>query len=351
MERRFRNTEIKKYIKDLLVCSGIEEEGANIVSDVLIRAELQGISSHGISRMGVYLERIKKGLINKSPDIKIEYRFPALGIMDADNAMGHVAAYNAMKEAIEKAKVYGISMVGVKNSNHFGTASYFAEMGVSENLVSFIISNGPPATPPWGGKEMYFGTNPLAVGIPGGKRGPILVDMATSIVARGKIIKAAKEGTSIPSGWALDADGNPTTDASEALKGCLLPMGGHKGSAITMIIELMAGLLTGAGYGKQVAWQYDETAGKGNVGHIFCAINPEGFMDIEETLGRMDSFYDEIKEMARAVGHDSIRLPGERKRQNMAINIENGIKVNDSLYNTLLELGNEYNVEMPKVIY
>ncbi len=350
MDRRFNHMELKKYIKELLISSGIEESGAEIVSDVLIRAELQGVSSHGATRIGVYLDRIKKGLINKNPKIKIEFKFPALGIMDADNAIGHFAAYNAMKEAVEKAKVYGISMVGVKNSNHFGAASYFAEMAVRENLVGFVISNGPPATPPWGGKEMYFGTNPLAVAIPGGERGPIVVDMATSIVARGKIIKAAKEGKPIPSGWALDADGNSTTDAKEALKGCLLPMGEHKGSAITMLIELMAGLLTGAGYGKQVAWQYDETAGKGNVGHIFCAINPEGFMNLEETRNRMDSFYDEIKEMPRAAGYESIRLPGESKRNNLANNTENGIKINDTLHNTLLELGNEYNVEMPDAI-
>lgn len=350
MDRKYDYIALKTYIKDLLTSSGVEESGAGIVSDVLIRAELQGVSSHGVTRIGVYLDRIKKGLINKNPDIRTEFRFPALGIMDADNALGHVAAYKAMEEAIEKAKVYGICMVGVKNSNHFGAASYFAEMAVREDLVGFVISNGPPATPPWGGKEMYFGTNPLAVAIPGGKRGPIIVDMATSIVARGKIIKAAKEGKAIPEGWALDAEGKSTTDASEALKGCLLPMGEHKGSAITMLIELMAGLLTGAGYGKQVAWQYDETAGKGNVGHIFCAINPEGFMEIEETKDRMDSFYDEIKEMPKAAGYDSIRLPGESKRSNLAKNTEAGIRVNDTLYNTLLELGNEYNVKMPEAI-
>jgi LDH2 family malate/lactate/ureidoglycolate dehydrogenase len=125
-------------------------------------------------------------------------------------------------------------------------------------------------------------------------------------------------------------------------------MGEHKGSAITMLIELMAGLLTGAGYGKQVAWQYDETAGKGNVGHIFCAINPVGFMDIEEIRIRMDSFYDEIKAMPKATGYDSIRLPGEGKRDNLAKNTADGILLNDTLYNALLKLGNDYNVKMPE---
>jgi LDH2 family malate/lactate/ureidoglycolate dehydrogenase len=127
-------------------------------------------------------------------------------------------------------------------------------------------------------------------------------------------------------------------------------MGEHKGSAITMLIELMAGLLTGAGYGRQVAWQYDESAGKGNVGHIFCAINPEGFMEIEKTKERMDNFHDEIKEMPRAAGYDSIRLPGESKRSNMAKNTEAGIRINETLYKTLLELGNEYDVKMPEAI-
>lgn len=347
MKRFFNYTELKDYARDLLVSAGIKKKSAAIVADVLVTAEFQGVSSHGLTRMEVYLSRIKEGLINKDPYINTEFKFPTLGIMDADNALGHVSSYNAMSEVIRRAKIYGISMIGVKNSNHFGTASYFAEMAVQENLVGLVISNGPPATPPWGGKEMYFGTNPLAVGIPGGAKGPIIVDMATSIVARGKIIKAAKEGKPIKLGWALDMDGNPTSDANEALKGCIMPMGEHKGSAITMLIELMAGLLTGAGYGKKVAWQYDKESGKSNVGHMFCAINPKGFMDIEEIRVRMDNFYDEIKAMPKAFGYDSIRLPGENRRKNMNRNIENGILLNDTLYSTLIELGYEYNIKIP----
>ena len=347
MNRRYNHKEMTEFINNLLTTSGIVEREARIVTDVLLRAELQGVSSHGLTRIGVYLDRIGKGLINIKPQMKLDFKFPALGILDADNALGHVAAYDAMSAAIEKAKAFGIGMVGVKNSNHFGAASYFAEMAANDNLVGFVISNGPPATPPWGGKEMYFGTNPLAVCIPGGESGPIIVDMATSIVARGKIIKAAKEDRPIESGWALDEDGNPTTDANKALKGCLLPMGGHKGSAITMLIELMAGLLTGAGYGRQVAWQYDESAGKGNVGHIFCAINPENFMDLEEVKARMDNFHNEIKSMPRAAGFEEIRLPGESKRRNYSSNIQNGLEINESLYNTLRDLADSLMVEMP----
>lgn len=350
MKKRFDNYELNIYIKNLLVSSGIDERDASIVSDVLIKAELQGVSSHGLTRIEVYLDRINKGLINKKPNISIDFKFPALGIMDADNSLGHLAAYKAMAEAIEKAKTFGISMVGVKNSNHFGVASYYTEMAINENLVGFVISNGPPATPPWGGKEMYFGTNPFAVGIPGGERGPIVVDMATSVVARGKIIKAAKEGKEIELGWALDEDGKPTTDPNKALKGCILPMGGHKGSAITMLIELMSGLLTGAGYGKQVAWQYDESSGKGNVGHVFCAMNPEGFLNIDEVRNRMDSFYDEIKNMPKAQGFDSIRLPGESRRESIVKNTMNGIELNETLYKTLVELGDNLNVKMPEAL-
>lgn len=350
MEKRIDYNKLKTYVKSLLMSSGIEERDALIVSDVLIKAELQGVSSHGLSRLEVYLQRISKGLINKKPNLSIDFKFPALGIMDADNSLGHLAAHKAMTAAVEKAKDFGISMVGVKNSNHFGTASYYAEMAVKENLVGFVISNGPPATPPWGGKEMYFGTNPLAVGIPGGERGPIVVDMATSIVARGKIIKAAKEGKEIEPGWALDEEGNPTTNPDKALKGCILPMGGHKGSAITMLIELMAGLLTGAGYGKQVAWQYDENSGKGNVGHIFCAMNPVGFMEADEIRSKMDNFYDEIKGIPKAQGFDSIRLPGESRSKNMDDNIKEGIKLNDTLYKDLVELGNNLGVEMPEIL-
>jgi len=350
LKRRFKYNELDTYIKNILISSGIDERDASIVSDLLIKAELQGVSSHGLSRIEVYLDRINKGLINIKPNFSIDFKFPSLGIMDADNSLGHVAAYKAMTEAIEKAKIYGISMVGVKNSNHFGVASYYAEMAVKENLVGYVISNGPPATPPWGGREMYFGTNPFAVGIPGGEKGPIIVDMATSVVARGKIIKAAKEGKEIELGWALDEDGKPTTDPNKALKGCILPMGEHKGSAISMLIELMSGLLTGAGYGKQVAWQYDESSGKGNVGHVFCAMNPEGFIDINELRSKMDSFYNEIKEMPKAQGFDSIRLPGESRRESMVENTKKGIELNETLYKTLVELGNNLNVKMPEAL-
>ncbi|KJS83032.1 MAG: hypothetical protein JM58_13480 [Peptococcaceae bacterium BICA1-8] len=331
--------------------SGVKKNDAEIVVKVLIQADLEGISSHGLTRLPIYLERIEKGLINANPNITLEFLFPALGIMDADNSLGHVAAHTAMEKIIANAKEYGISAIGVKNSNHFSAASYYANMAMNEGLVGIVIANGPPAIPPWGGREAYFGTNPLAISIPGGDEyGSISIDMATSIVARGKIIKAAQEGNLIGPDWALDEEGKPTTDAKAALKGCILPMGAHKGAALAMAIEMMAGLLTGAGYGKGVIWQYSDSPQPSNVGHLLIAFNPEGFLDKATIKSKMDDMIKQMKDMPKAIGVEEIRMPGARERELVKINLENGITLSKELVEKFEQLSAKLSVPMPKSI-
>ena len=347
----FTYKELFNFSENLLINSGIKKCDAEIVVKVLIQADLEGIASHGLTRLPIYLERIEKGLINANPKITLEFLFPALGIMDADNSLGHVAAYTAMEKIIANAKEYGISAIGVKNSNHFSAASYYANMAMNEGLVGIVIANGPPAIPPWGGREAYFGTNPLAISIPGGDEyGPISIDMATSIVARGKIIKAAQEGNLIGSDWALDEVGKPTTDAKAALKGCILPMGAHKGAALAMAIEMMAGLLTGAGYGKGVIWQYSDSPQPSNVGHLLIAFNPEGFLDKATIKSRMDDMIKEMKGMPKAIGIEEIRMPGERERELVKVNLENGITLSKELVEKFEQLSAKLSVPMPKSI-
>ncbi|MFZ5943255.1 MAG: Ldh family oxidoreductase [Bacillota bacterium] len=347
----FSVPELIDFSEKLLINSGIKKEDAQIVVKVLIQADLEGVGSHGLTRLPVYLERLEKGLINKEPVIKTVFNFPALAIVDADNGLGHVAAYEAMKTVIKKAKEFGIAAVGVKNSNHFSAASYYANMALEENLVGIVIANGPPAIPPWGGREAYFGTNPLAISIPGGSDfGPISIDMATSIVARGKIIKAAQEGEPIGPDWALDSEGKPTADAKEALKGCILPMGAHKGAALAMAIEMLSGLLTGAGYGKGVIWQYSDSLDPSNVGHLMIAINPQGFLDLEEIRSRMDAMIGEMKSLPKAYGYDEIRMPGERERELAKTNYARGISLGKELLEKFEQLSVKFSVPLPESI-
>ncbi|MCX7779514.1 MAG: Ldh family oxidoreductase, partial [Negativicutes bacterium] len=252
-------------MRDALIKANVPAEDAAIVADNLIRADLQGISSHGISRFPVYFRRVSKGLVNPRPDIKVTAVCPAAIAVDGDNGFGAVVMTRALAESIKAAACFGIAVAGVRRSNHFGTAGYYCDLAAEQGYISMLVTNGPPALPPWGGKEAYFGTNPIAFGLPRPERPHIIVDLATSIVARGKIIEAAREGKPIPDTWALDKDGNPTTDARKAMEGVILPMAGPKGYALSLAVEHLAGVFTGAGFGRDVAWQYGDSEAEANV--------------------------------------------------------------------------------------
>ncbi|MFZ7104055.1 MAG: Ldh family oxidoreductase [Peptococcaceae bacterium] len=346
---RFHYKELFDFSENILVNSGVPEKHAEIVVKVLIQADLEGISSHGLTRLPVYLERIEKGLINTNPRIALDFPFPALGVLDADNSLGHVAAHTAMEELIIKAKEYGIAGIGIRNSNHFGAASYYANMAMQHNLVGIVLSNGPPAIPPWGSYEPYLGTNPIAVSIPGGDEyGPLVIDLATSIVARGRIIKAALEGLPLEPGWALDSKGKPTTNAGAALQGCILPMAQHKGAALAMAVEILAGLLTGAGYGKDVIWQMSDLPLPGNVGHLLISFNPEGFLNIPVIKAKMDSMMKEMKSLPKAYGFTEIRIPGEKGRKMAESNKQKGIILSRELVEKFAHLAVKLSVPLPK---
>jgi len=347
-DKYYNYRDLVLFMEELLVNSGVKKDEAQIVVDVLVTADLEGVSSHGITRLPVYLERLAKGLINNNPKMTMEFSFPALGVLDADNGLGHIAGLRAMEMAIEKAKTFGIAAVGVKKSNHFGAASYYADMAVKQGVIGIVLANAPPAIPPYGSREPYFGTNPLAIAIPGGRKyGSVSIDMATSIAARGKIIKAAQENTPIPMEWALDEEGKPTTDAKAALKGCILPMGGHKGAALAMAIEMLAGLLTGAGFGKGVIWQYSDSPEPSNVGNLFIALNPGGFMTEDEFKDKMDQMIGEMKGLAKAYGFTEIRIPGEKRRMLAKTNMERGIALSQDLFEKLKDFAIKLNVKMP----
>jgi LDH2 family malate/lactate/ureidoglycolate dehydrogenase len=248
---------LRAFCEEVFLSCGMVQEDAAIVADSLVQANLRGVDSHGVARVGIYAKRLKMGLVNPRPNVGIVRESAGTLLVDGDNGMGQVVGVRAIDLGLDKAGKSGGISVGVRRSNHYGAGAYYVQRAVARDAIAFAYSNAPPTMAPWGGVDPYVGTNPYAYGVPAGEHRPIVLDMATSIVARGKIILAAERGEPIPEGWAIDAEGNPTTDAQEALAGSVLPFGGPKGYALSLMIDIMAGALTGAGFGPGINSMYD----------------------------------------------------------------------------------------------
>ena len=245
---RYHHLDLLEYACRVLERLDVPPDDARDTATCLLKAELRGVDSHGLVRLPVYARRIQKGVVNARPDIRIASRTGATALLDGGNGLGPVVGSRAMDEALALAATYGTGFVGVRHSNHFGPAAYYVEKAIAAGCVGLAISNAPPNMAPFGGKTRFLGTNPLAIGIPAGRESPLIFDASTSVVARGKIIVAAQTGKAIPEGWAVDPEGHPTTDANLALAGAVLPFGGPKGSALSFIIDIACGVLTGAAF-------------------------------------------------------------------------------------------------------
>lgn len=340
---------LKSFCEDLLISVGMNQENAFVVADSLVKANLEGVDSHGISRLTIYVKRFNDHRINVNPDIKLTEQTPSVLLVDGDNGLGHVVSYQAILKGREMAKQSGITAIAIKNSNHFGTASYFCQLACEQNLACIGFTNSPPGIAPWGGKNAFFGTNPIAFGFPTGNDRPVIIDLSTSIVARGKIILAAKQGNSIPNGWAIDVDGLPTNDAEAALKGSVLPLGGAKGSALALAVEILTGILTGAAFGPYVKNIYKEAETENaNVGHFFLLLDIEKFMHLSTFFVSLEHLLTEMKEVPKAPGTNEIRYPGERRKRDREQRQLTGIELSSSVEEELIRLGEEYNVPFPK---
>ena len=346
MYHRYSPKTLENFCKALLVAVGVPEAEALIVSSVLVDTSLDGIDTHGISRLPIYLSCLLNGRINPKPSFQ-EKLNDAVASVDGDNGLGQLVAYRSMALAVDLAKVYGLGFVTVKNSNHFGAASTYCKMAAHERMVGQAYTNSPCGIPPWGGKKPYFGTNPISYGFPNGNQ-PVVVDMSSSTVARGNIILAAKEGLTIPKGWAIDQDGNPTTDAKEALQGAVLPVGGAKGYALALAVEVMSGIISGSAYGTHVGWIYDDSLEPVNIGHSFFALDITRLMPFENYAQRMTDMIGEIKDVPRAEGVDAIRIPGERRQSIAEERKKEGIPINEGLLQELNELATKFGLSILK---
>ncbi|WP_018665413.1 Ldh family oxidoreductase [Heyndrickxia acidiproducens] len=343
--------DLKNFCIDVLKAVGMGEGDASIVSDSLIKANLDGVDSHGISRLPIYVKRFCDHRINIHPHLKTEEKTPSVLLVDGDNGLGHIVCYHAIKKAVKMAKASGITAIAIKNSNHFGTVSYFCELACDHHLACIGFTNSPPGIAPWGGKEAFFGTNPVAFGFPTGNDQPVIIDLSTSITARGKIIAAAKQGSKIPDGWAMDEDGNPTNDPNAALKGAVLPMGGAKGAALALAVEILSGVLTGAAFGPHVKSIYDEhESGYANVGHFFILMDIEKFMSLKQFLTMMQRLLEEMKAVPKSTASQEIRYPGERKFKERKHRLAAGIPLPANVEEELIAVARQFQVHFPQPI-
>lgn len=337
---------LRKFCEECLVNCGVPQEDAFIVADSLVSSDLRGVGSHGVTRMGIYVERLKMGLINPQPNVAVASESEAALLVDADNGLGPVVAVRALDLGLSKAKQSGGASVGVKHSNHYGAGAYYVQRAVEQDTIAFAYSNAPPTMAPWGGVEPYIGTNPYTYGVPAGEHEPIIFDMATSVVARGKIILAAKKGEPIPEGWAIDRSGQPTTDAQAALDGTVLPFGGPKGYAISLMVDIMAGVLTGAGFGPRINSLYDNFDQPQNVGAFFQVTDVSSFMPPSEFKARVDQMIGEIKSTRKAQGTEEIFLPGEIESRMEQQQLASGITFDSETLAELEEVGKNCGVDI-----
>ncbi len=287
---------------------GISEEDGKIITDSIIFANQRGIETHGIGRLPLYIKKIQSGHINPKDEVETVMDSGAVAILDAHNSMGQIAAYKATELAMNKARQFGVAAVGVRNSNNFGTAGFFGDIAARNGFAAMIYANAAPAIAPTGGTKTIFGTNPVCYAFPGETgKDPVLLDMATTVAARGKIRLAAKNGDRIPLDWAIGPDGNPTDDPNEALKGSLLPIAGYKGYGLSMFVDLLAGLLTGSAHAGEVKnlSRLDEDSGNG---HLFILIDTGRFIDSESLNAEISEF---IKRVRQCGPEGRIFMPGE----------------------------------------
>ena len=332
----------KSLIIEILKRMDVSEEDAKIVADVTADADLKGFTSHGIGRFPQYIRGLKAGTIKTDTEIVVERETVSTALINGNHRFGHVVASRGMELAIEKARETGIGLVGIHDSNHFGATGYYTDMALMEDMIGIAIANTEPAVAPLGGKEPIIGTNPIAIGMPSNKN-YVSVDMATSASARGKLIEAKRKGESIPENVALDADGNPTTDPEAALKGSILPFGAHKGYALSFMIELMAGPLVRAAFGKEVTGTAhpEEMCTKGD---LIVAIDPSKFGDVETFKTDVDDFISEVK----APGN--IFIPGDMEVRNVKRYKEEGVSLDDKLLSQLKEIADEVSLDLEEII-
>lgn len=351
-EERLRNFTISIFLK-----MGCPPVHAELAADVLIRSDLRGIDSHGVARLSGYVRLWEKNRINSNPDIRIIHETPTTATVDGDAGLGLVVAPFAMRVAIEKAEKYGSGWVSVKNSNHFGIAAYHTMLAVEKDMIGFAMTNASPLVAPTFANERMLGTNPMCYAFPAGKYPAVIVDMATSAAANGKLEIAQRSGKPVPEGWIQDKDGKPSTDPHELKKGgSLLPLGSdkdhgsHKGFGLSATVDILSAVLSGANYGPWVPPFVSflepsaHPVGEG-IGHFLGALRVDGFRPVDDFKSHLDNWIERFKSATPVSKEQSVIIPGEPELWAEMKRKASGIPIIDAVYDDLNELAGKLGVE------
>jgi LDH2 family malate/lactate/ureidoglycolate dehydrogenase len=324
---------------------GLPSEDAATVAALMVQADMQGSDGHGVIRLAPYAKRILAGGINLNPNIKVVQERTAMALIDGDNGMGHLVMKKATELAIHKARTAGIAWVGSKFSNHAGPASLYARMALQHDMIGLYFAVGNANhLPPWGGLDMLLSTNPIAAAIPTLNEAPVVLDMATTVAAYGKVKAKAQRGEMMPEGWMIDRQGKPLLDPTKSEEGFLLPIGGYKGYGLSLIVGILAGTLNGAAMGRQVIDFNKDFSTTTNTGQAIAIIDPSAFGDITEFKQNVDTLVRELRGSERMPGVDRIWLPGEQSHEKRLSNEAHGIVLAPSLMKQLNDLAAQLNI-------
>jgi LDH2 family malate/lactate/ureidoglycolate dehydrogenase len=365
LERKVMRPDLEAFTADVLRRHGVPAADAAVTARVLVASDLRGIASHGVARLGRYIKGLKEGYIVPGVAFDIREPVPAIGVIDAKNGVGQVVSELAMDLAVAKARANGVGIVTVRNSNHFGIAGYYVQKAIDAGMLGICLTNAAPLVVPTNGADAVLGTNPIAVGAPGDNGLDFLLDMATSVVPRGKLEVYDRNRKQMPLGWAVNANGYDTHDAAivlhnliDRLGGGILPLGGrgeqfsgYKGYGLALMVDVLTGVLSGSAFGVDVDNVHRESeSGKvaaPRVGHFFLALDIARFMPLDEFRSRLAALFSMLKDSRKALDRDLIYVHGEKEMIRTQLHEQAGIPLSENVYNTLLRIAAECGAQPP----
>lgn len=344
---QFRSDDLRAYMAAIFERLDVTHEDAVAVADCMVFAHLRGYDTHGLPCLAGYVESLEQGRIKARPQIAIERRMPWSCRVDADNGLGHIAARRAMQLAVDAATSIGIGAAAIRRSNHFGAASCYSTLALPADCIGIVASNAAAAAAPHGALEQFLGTNPLSVAVPAGNLPPFVVDMATTEGSRKKVRQALKQGVPLPAGWAVDGDGNPTTDPKAALDGVMLPFGGMKGSAIALLLDILSGVLTGAEFGGRVLSVLTNQERESGNGNLMLVLKIDAFMPIAEFKARMDEELARLQALKPVKGVSAVIYPGYKAHMTEMKRRKDGVPLAADVIDEARQIGDRLGIAFP----
>jgi L-2-hydroxycarboxylate dehydrogenase (NAD+) len=344
--RRYPARDLEDFLTSAFVALRVPDDDAANVADLMVEADLHGYDTHGIFRLRQYVDRLRDGGTNPRPRIRVARDSDATAVVDGDNGLGHLILAFATELAIEKAAAHGIGWVGINRGNHAGPASLYVKRPLARDMIGLYAAVGSANhVPPWGGTDLLLGTNPIAVAVPAGEEPPVVLDMATTVAAAGKVKSLAQRGEAMPEGWMVGRDGKPLTDPKRQKDGFLLPIGGPKGYGLALIIGLLAGVLNGAAFTSDVVDLTADTGRPTNTGQFIAAISVAAFTDVVAFKREVDTHLRRLKASATLPGFDTVRIPGDRRDAIYRERKELGIPLHPNLEQALAAIAEELKID------